>query len=139
MSWDSYIDNLIAQTKGPDGQVHCDKACIIGLDGGGHWTTHEHPNALMLQGQEGSNIAKCFKSQDFTLFMSNGVRINGQTYLFLRQEDNIIYAKLKGAGAVTLQASKTAIIIAHCPEGGQQGNTNKGVNVIAEYLTSLNM
>jgi len=135
MSWDSYIDNLIAQTKGPDGQVHCDKACIIGLDGGGHWTTHGHPNALILQGQEGPNIAKCFKSQDSNFFM----RIDGQKHFCIRPDDNIIYANCKGAGAFTLQTSKTAIIIAHCPEGGQQGNTNKGVNVIAEYLTSLNM
>ena len=46
MSWDSYIDNLIAQTKGADGATHCDKACIIGLDGGAPWTSALHPNAL---------------------------------------------------------------------------------------------
>jgi len=58
----------------------------------------------------------------------------------LREEDGkIVFGKFKGAGAITLQASKTAVVIAHCPEGGQQGNTNKGVNVIAEYLESLNM
>jgi len=39
----------------------------------------------------------------------------------------------------TLQATKTAIIIAHCPEGGQQLNANKGVYVVAEYLESLGM
>ena len=38
-----------------------------------------------------------------------------------------------------MQASKTAIVIAHTPEGCQQGNTNKGVGVIAEYLESLGM
>ena len=139
MSWDSYIDNLIAQTGGPDGQVHCGKACIIGLDNGAPWTTHSHPNALRLQGSEGPNIARCFRSQDFTPFMFSGVYVEGQTYLFLRQDDNVVWAKRKGQGAVTLQASKTAIIIAHCPEGSHQGNTNKGVNVIAEYLTSLDM
>jgi len=136
MSWDSYI---IAQTKGTDGQVHCDRACIIGLDGGAPWTTLGHPNALKLQGSEGPNIAKCFRSQDFTPFMSNSVYAEGQMYMFLREYDNIVYVKRKGQGALTLQAFKTAIIIARCPEGGQQGNTNKGVNVIAEYLTSLDM
>ncbi len=60
--------------------------------------------------------------------------------MFLREEDGkIVYAKQKGAGAVSCQASKTAIVIAHCPEGSQQGNTNKGVGVIAEYLESLGM
>lgn len=45
MSWDSYIDNLIAQTKDASGTAHADKACIIGLDGGAKWTTDGHANA----------------------------------------------------------------------------------------------
>ena len=86
------------------------------------------------------NIGRCFKSKDFSTFMTSGVRIEGLKYQFLRVEDDkIVYAKKRGEGAVTLQASKTAIVIAHCPEGSQQGNTNKGVGVIAEYLESMNM
>jgi len=46
MSWDSYIDNLIAQSKDASGSTHCDRACIIGLDGGAPWTTAGHANAL---------------------------------------------------------------------------------------------
>ncbi|XP_041475073.1 profilin-like [Lytechinus variegatus] len=140
MSWDSYIDNLVAQTKDSSGTAHCDKACIIGIDGGAAWTTAGHANALQLQGSEGQNVANCFKSKDFTAFMSSGVRVGGEKYQFLREEDKkIVFAKKKGCGAITLQASKTAIVIAHCQEGGQQGNTNKGVGVIAEYLESLGM
>ena len=45
MSWDSYIDNLIAQSKDAGGTVHVDKACIIGIDGGAKWTTDGHANA----------------------------------------------------------------------------------------------
>ena len=72
--------------------------------------------------------------------MSTGIRIEGEKYNFLRVEDDkVVLAKKKGMGAITLQASKTAIVIAHCPEGGQQGNTNKAVGVIADYLESLNM
>ena len=47
MSWDSYIDNLVAQTKDAAGTAHCDKACIIGLDGGA-WTTAGHANAFQV-------------------------------------------------------------------------------------------
>ena len=95
---------------------------------------------LQLQGPEGPNIGKCFKSKDFTLFQSSGIKAAGQKYNFLREDDGkIVYGKYKGQGAITLQASKTAVVIGHCPEGGQQGNLNKGVNVIAEYLESLNM
>ena len=38
-----------------------------------------------------------------------------------------------------MQCSKTAIVIAHTTEGSQQGNSNKGVAVIADYLESLGM
>lgn len=46
MSWDSYIENLVAQTKDASGTAHCDRACIIGLDGGAAWTSAGHANAL---------------------------------------------------------------------------------------------
>ncbi|KAK3105672.1 hypothetical protein FSP39_003034 [Pinctada imbricata] len=140
MSWDSYLDNLIAQTKDSSGTAHCDKACIIGLDGGAPWTTDGHANALKLTGQEGPNIAKCFKSKDFSAFMAGGIHAEGTKYQFLREEDGkLILGKKKDHGALTIQASKTALVVGHCPEGGQQGNTNKGVAVIAEYLESLGM
>jgi profilin len=51
----------------------------------------------------------------------------------------VILAKLKGHGAITIQNSKSAFVIGHTKEGGQQGNTNKGVSIIAEYLESLGM
>ena len=43
MSWDSYIDNLLAQCKDTSGTSHCDKAVIIGIDGGAPWTSATHP------------------------------------------------------------------------------------------------
>ena len=95
---------------------------------------------MQLQGSEGANIARCFKSKDFTTFMIPYVYIEATRYQFLTEVDKkVVYAKKKGSGAITLQASKTAIVIAHCPEGGQQGNCNKGVGVIADYLESLNV
>ena len=38
-SWDSYIDNLIAQSKDSSGHTNADQAVIIGIDGGAKWTT----------------------------------------------------------------------------------------------------
>lgn len=140
MSWDSYIDNLVAQSKDASGTAHTDKACIIGLDGGAAWTTAGHANALKLTPQESANIAACMKSKDFSPFMSGGVFAEGTKYQFLREEDGkLVLAKKKECGAITLQASKTAIVIGHCPEGMQQGNLNKAVGVIAEYLESMGM
>lgn len=68
------------------------------------------------------------------------MRVAGCKYQFLREEDKkIVMAKKKGEGAITIQASMTAIVIGHCPEGSQQGNCNKAVAVIADYLESMNM
>ncbi len=139
MSWDSYIDNLISQSKDSSGTCHADKAVIIGLDGA-KWTTDGHANAFKLTPTEAATIGKAFKSGDFTPFQSSGVLAEGVKYQFLREEDGkLVLAKKKGNGALTAQKSKTAVVIAHCQEGGQQGNCNKGVAVIAEYLESLNM
>lgn len=140
MSWDSYIDNLVAQSKDSSGATNADQACIIGLDGGAAWTTAAHANALKLTPTEAANIALCFKNKDFTAMQAAGVMAESHKYQFLRAEDEkLVLAKKKGNGSITLQASKTAIVIGHCPEGGQQGNLNKAVAVIAEYLESLGM
>ena len=55
------------------------------------------------------------------------------------EDDKLVLGKKKGNGAITIQCSKSAIVLAHTQEGCQQGNTNKGVAVIAEYLESLGM
>lgn len=95
---------------------------------------------LNYKGKKVANIAQCFKAKDFTAFTSGGIHAEGVQYQFLREEDGkIVYGKKKGNGAITLQASKTAIVIGHCKEGDQQENLNKGVSVIAEYLESLGM
>lgn len=140
MSWDSYIDNLCQQTKDASGTEHCDKACIIGLDGGAAWTTAGHGKALKLSPEESAKIASCFKSKDFGPFMSGGIFAEGTKYQFLREEDGkLVLAKKKDCGSLSIQCSKTAIVVAHTKEGGQQGNSNKGVAVIADYLESLGM
>lgn len=135
MSWDSYIDNLMGQCSGS-----CDKAAIIALDGGAPWTTAYDGKGIVLQPIEAQNISKAFKSGDFTPLMAEGIKIEGVKYQFLREEDGkIMYGKKKEHGSITLQASKTAITLGHTEEGKQQGDTNKGVAVIAEYLESLGM
>lgn len=58
MSWDSYIDNLLEQTKDAGGNRHCDRACIIGLDGGASWTTAGHASALKVTACGSISISK---------------------------------------------------------------------------------
>merc|ERR1711894_846418 len=65
MSWDGYIDNLIAQAKDASGAPHCDKACIIGLDGGAKWTSDGHDKAYRLTQTE---CSKMFQRKGFHCF-----------------------------------------------------------------------
>lgn len=141
MSWDSYLDNLVAQSKDATGAEHVDKCCIFGLDGGASWTTSGHAKALQLSAQESAAIASAMKSKSTSSFTAGGIMCETVKYMFLREENDckIVYGKKKDHGAITIQVSKTAVVMAHCPEGKQAGNANKGVNVIAEYLESLGM
>jgi len=132
MSWDAYVDNLLGHAAG-----HADKACIIGKDGS-LWTTSANPKNLNLSPTEASNIGKAFESE-FTPFQANGIFAEGVKYQFLRGEESLALGKKKDHGAITLQASKSAIVIGHTAEGQQQGNVNKAVGVIADYLESLGM
>ena len=139
MSWDSYIDNLVDHAKDSTGTYHCDKACIIGLNGGAPWTSATHANALQLQGSEGADIATCFKSGDFQPMKAGGIHVEGVKYFFDREEESKVAMGKMIDGKITLQKSKTAIVIARTPKGQQQGNTNKAVAIIAEYLESMNL
>jgi len=133
MSWNSYIDNLIGHCSGA-----CDSACIIGQDGS-KWTEDTYPTAFKISSSEAATIAKAIKDNSPGTFQASGIVINGIKYQYLRSDESIYYGKKKDNGAITLQKSKTAIVIGHTKEGGQQGNTNKGVGVIADYLESLGM
>ena len=136
---DSYIDNLIEQSKDESGQAHIEKACIILLDGGEKYTSDQHPCALKLNPNEAKTIAECFKKKDFTSFMVCGVHVEEENYIFLREIDSkAVYAKRVSSG-VTIQASKTAIVVARTGEGMQQGNANKAVGKIADFLESMNL
>ena len=139
MSWDSYVDNLIAQSTDSYGNVHADRASIIGLDGS-KWTNDDHPNAIKLSPDEAHRIGKAFKEEDFSVFMANLLQAEGHSYTFLREMDKkIVLAKLKGFGALTLQRSKKAVVIGHTAEGLQQGKVNVAVGIIADYLESVGL
>lgn len=133
--WDQYVDSIITNSKG-----NCDKAGLIGLGGGEPWTTAHNGAGISLQGSEGATIANCMAKKDYSSFQMNGVFAEGKKYRFLRDEDDkLVLAKLKEHGALTIQRTKTAVILAHTKEGAQQGEVNKQVAAIADYLESQNM
>ncbi|XP_063711881.1 profilin-like [Symsagittifera roscoffensis] len=138
MSWDSYIDVLLQNSLDEQNVYHIDKVCILGREGG-KWTSDEHQNALKILPDEVDAIVRAFETKDFSDFQTNGVKCEGQTYKFLRNEEDLLLAKQKDEGALVVQRSKTAIVIAHMPEGKQQGKTNYAVAKIVDYLISLDM
>merc|ERR1712186_211087 len=137
MSWDSYIDNVIAHGKmGETPQI--DKAAIIGQNGA-LWTSHAHANSLKLSAEEALVIGSAFAKNDMSHPQANGLLIEGKKYQFLRGDDEVINLKLKEHGSITCAASSTAVVVCHCIEGGQLGQVNVAADVIADYLKSLNM
>lgn len=138
MSWDSYIDNVIAHSKLDDGTAQIDKAAIIGQNGA-LWTSHNHAQSLKLSAAEALALGTAFQSADLSPLQGNGVMAEGLKYQFLRGDDELLCAKKVGEGALSCAASSTAVVIAHCIEGGQQGKVNTAACTVADYLKSLNM
>ena len=131
--WDSYIDSVCAASLG-----NCDQVCIIGLVGGGFWTTDCHEKSVRVTAKEAVVIANALAADDCSVFQQNGVVIGGVKYQFLRKDENALYAKKKDHGSLTIQKTKTAIVIAHTGEGGQAGSTNKAVDNVCNYLEQNN-
>ena len=138
MSWDGYIDSVITSSNGA-----CDKVCLIGLNGGGTWTTCAHEKHINIQHEESVAIADAMKKDplDDLSFQTKGIIIDGTKYQFIRsdKEDGYVLGKKKDIGAITIHKTNTGIIVAHTAEGKNQGSTNKGVKEIADYLKSINM
>ena len=136
MSWDGYIDSVLGKSKG-----NCDKVCIIGLENGVCWTTAAHTSNLTGTPEEFQKIAGLMKSETFTTFQTDGIVLGGIKYRFLRsdEDEGLVLGKLKESGAVTIQKTGTAVIIAHTIDGKNQGDVNTGVKEIVDYLKSLSM
>ena len=128
-----YIDNVIGHSKG-----QTDKVAIIGLNGA-KWTTDAHPASLKISLAEARVIGKAVNDDDEDTFQTKGVLVEGLKYQFLRKDENFYHAKLKDHGCISMQKTKTAVIIAHTKEGGDVGDTNKAVGVVADYLISMGL
>ena len=134
MSWNSYIDSIIGSSK-----EQLVKACIVGLDGS-IWTTDNHPLALRISVSEAATISKIMSSKDFVLFQSSGITVENIKYRFLRDiEGTVVMGKKKEHGSITLQSTRTAIIIGITKEGGQPGDGNMAIANIAQYMEGMGM
>ncbi|XP_065071798.1 profilin-like [Rhopilema esculentum] len=137
MSWDSYIDNLIGNSKSADGTAHIDKACIFGKDGA-PYTTDGHTGSLVASAAEKAKIFNELNKGDQCEFGATGIVLGGTKYQFLRidSDSRLALGKKKGSGSITVQGTSATglVIVAHCPEGAQHGNCNDAVQKVITYL-----
>lgn len=131
-SWDNQLEKLIASAAG----AAISKATFINLDGGAVLVSANFPKSIQISPAEGVKIAQMMKSGDFTSAQANGILLEGVKYQFLRDEGKVVYAKKKDNGSITIQKTKSLVIIAKTPEGAQQGNTNAAVSTFADLLES---
>jgi len=132
MSWDSYIDNLKAQSADSTGKQHLTAGAICGLDGS-IWAQKDLP----LTAAEITHIVKgLLKAGDL---QSAGVSVAGVKHMYLQSDDRQIQAKKKDHGGVSIAKAKTCIVIGKYSEGNQPGPTRKAVEVIRDYLESVNL
>ena len=102
------------------------------------WTTNSHAANFNLSPTECSIIARNIRAGELGHNLYNGIFLSGEKYQYLKfdAETKTVLGRKIGQGAITIQHSKLAIVIAHCPEGAQHGQCNNGVSKIVEHLVA---
>lgn len=136
MSWDNYIDNIIGQSVDYAGALHCERACIIGLNGI-IWTTNRHRQSLKVSLKEATIIAEGIKGGD-PLFFKKGVTIENVKYQFIKRDESSVVAK-HGTQILILHRSLISVVIGLSVKNGQQGCVDKAVSLVADYLLQENL
>ncbi|KAK9237352.1 profilin [Lipomyces kononenkoae] len=124
MSWQAYVDNLVASTK-------VDKAAIYSRAGDSVWAQSV---GFSLSTTEISEIVSGFDNSSG--LQAKGLHAQGIKYFLLRADDRSIYGK-KGAEGLVIVRTKQTILIGHYPEGVQPGEATKIVEQLADYLISV--
>ena len=131
MSWNAYIDMLIANAEG-----NCDKGCIFSFEDGGMWTSHlKH---LHITPAETKGIIEKWMGVDPKAMVDyygvNGIIIGGVHYRFSRADDGFLHFNDSEKGKIVMQRTKTAVIVAHTPQGGNPHKTFQAAVDVGEYL-----
>ncbi|KAK9450290.1 profilin [Limtongia smithiae] len=124
MSWQAYIDNLVASRN-------VDKAAIYSRAGDSVWAKSA---GFDLSTSELSEIRSGFENS--AGLQAKGLHAQGIKYFLLRADDRSIYGK-KGAEGLVIVRTTQAILLAHYPEGVQPGEATKIVEQLADYLISV--
>ncbi|KAG0322743.1 profilin, required for normal timing of actin polymerization in response to thermal stress [Linnemannia gamsii] len=121
MSWQAYVDDNLVGT----GKVA--KAAIFGLNGS-LWATSPD---FAISGEEANKLISAFK--DVSDIAANGLYLEGNKFVFLRNPDQSIYAR-NGATGITAFKTSQAVLVGYYNENQQAGNCNSVVEALGTYL-----
>jgi len=82
---------------------------------------------------------RAFKSKDFSYWQLEGVYTEGETYVFVKEEDGKAVYATSPYGWIILQASKIAIVIGLSREKPLSTDAVKGMEVVVKHLGRLDM
>jgi len=123
MSWQAYVDNIIASGK-------VDQGAIYSRAGDSVWATSAGFN---VSAAEISEVVRGFDNP--AGLQENGLHVQGQKYFLLRADDRSIYGKHEDTGIIAVR-TKQAVLIAHYAAPVQPGEATKVVEAMADYLIS---
>lgn len=123
MSWQQYVDTYLT------GSGKVSEAGIISAAGDGSiWARSPH---FQLSPEEAQRLAASFA--DTGQAAASGVHVGGRKYMFLRGDDDAVYAKEHDDGVVAMKTRST-IIVAQYTKGTLPGECATAVGRIADYL-----
>lgn len=132
MSWDSYVDSLIANSGGV-----ITKGTIIGLNGA-LWTPGTAEKIINISQPEAMSIAAVMAQKNAAVednFAANGITIGGTRYMFLRdvyKDGRMMTGKKAGVGNIIMMSSVQAIVIGFIPE--DKGDAARGATTPVEKI-----
>lgn len=131
MSWQAYIDNLLAS-----GSVTA--AGIYDLQGN-PWA---YSAGFAAQVAEVAHVSAHMHADRASDLTTSGVKVAGQSYMFISGDSSEVYAKTMRPGSkegVVFCKCNTCIILAHHNDQVQPGACRTAIGKLADYLKEQNI
>eukprot|EP01060_Flectonema_neradi_P040522 TRINITY_DN925_c0_g1_i1.p1 TRINITY_DN925_c0_g1~~TRINITY_DN925_c0_g1_i1.p1 ORF type:complete len:130 (+),score=34.85 TRINITY_DN925_c0_g1_i1:125-514(+) len=127
MSWQEYVDNLVAGGK-------VQHAALLGIDGSVWAQTKD----FALTAEEAAGVAGGMGEASGAYFQANGCTCAGTKYFTLRHmgDEGLYYGK-KGAAGICIARSTQCLVVGIYGEGQTPGDANIAVEGVKDYLVSV--
>ncbi len=138
LDWDYQLDIIREDSKDSTGAINAHKISIVSLNDGEILTSIDQNHTFKISQEEANIISNVFKIKDFDTFIKDGINIENINYKFINSpNDEMVFGKKEDLGTLTIQKTKTKIIIGFTQDGYQQSGTNKALKNIARYFEKI--